>query len=77
MEKVWYLDVDFKTPSNVAEIIERIWEKMEYGNDCYIHHMSIKNEEQFGDPIKNAALLAYLREQGVGEDELVLLHYAW
>jgi hypothetical protein len=77
MKKVWYLDVDLTTPQAVREVIERMWMERDLGNDVYVIHMSIANERKFGDPVKNAPLLAHLRENGVEDDELVLLRYSW
>jgi hypothetical protein len=76
LKKVWYLDIDYKTtPPEVYKIVERMWEERDLGNDVYIIHTDIAILESHGE--KDAPLVAYLREHGVTDKELVLLRYAW
>jgi hypothetical protein len=78
LDKVWYLNIDLETPMHVRDVVERMWEERDLGNDVYVIHTTIGCLTALKrDAERNAPLVAYLRENGVTEDELVLLRYAW
>lgn len=71
-------------PNNVADVIKKMWQDAELGNDHYILRQSIADmiewmsySEEMREPLK--LLIAYIYQQypDVKPDEELLFHYWW
>lgn len=56
--------------------IEYLLELKEEGAEINVYEPEVC-KERYDRPVKVDALIQYLREQGIGEDEEVILHWWW
>lgn len=76
IRKVWFLDAQWSTcPREVEDEVRALWRDWELGNDNYLIKTCIGDLEEQGDGTK--AIRQYLREAGIGEEELVIIHWWW
>ena len=90
LRKEWFLDAQWTDlPVEVEEDIKRLWAARELGNDDYMiretprtlaeaHTLIYSDAGHYeDDPLNLTYLLQYLREQGVPDDEYVIIHWWW
>jgi hypothetical protein len=76
VRKVWLLDAQWSTcPIEVYEQVQRLWERNELGNDNYVDKTTIEYLLATGAEVN--AIVQYLREMGVGDEDKVFIHYWW
>lgn len=93
LRKVWFLDAQWSTcPVEVEDQVRDIWSYAELGNDQYIFKTSVEDLLEldgyvtrlrlegggWGDrPIRTNAIIQYIREHGIADDEQVIIHWWW
>jgi len=90
LRKEWFLDAQWTDlPVEVENDIQRLWAAHELGNDDYMiretpAELAEAQEVIFVEgsgydevPLNLTYLLQYLREQGVPDDEYVIIHWWW
>lgn len=77
VRKVWLLDAQWSTcPIEVYEQVQLLWQCSDLGNDNYIYKTTINDLVDDECSITDA-IVQYLREMGVDEEDEVLIHYWW
>ena len=72
LRKQLVLDVQWSNcPIEVVDEVKDIWKNNCYGNDNFIHKYKIKSHDQYHH------LNRYLSKKGVGDDEVVWIHWWW
>ena len=75
VRKQFVLDVQWTTtPIEVEEQVQELWQHFELGNDSYILKLTIEGLQEHEN---TDAIVQYLRENGVGEDDQVWIHWWW
>lgn len=77
VRKVTFVDAQWSDmPVEIESIIKNLWRRYELGNDHYILKSSI-NDLLESDTDSDLPLIDYLREQGVADDEQIIIHWWW
>lgn len=80
VRKEYVLDVTWTDcPDDVKDQVRKLWITNDLGNDNYILIRTINDliEESEDDGDETDVIVKYLREQGVGDDEQVWIHWWW
>jgi hypothetical protein len=79
VQKVWMLDAQWSTcPIEVEEQVKGLWRSYELGNDRYMLKMSINDLlEIHSDEYPTDRIVQYLKENGVSDEDRVIIHWWW
>ena len=80
LRKVWFMDVQWSTcPIEVYDEVRDLWGLWGLGNDNYIIKTSLEDLEELGEEgkLSTVAIRQYIIENGVSEDEAVIIHWWW
>lgn len=79
VKKVWMLDAQWSTcPVEVENQVKLLWQAYELGNDHYMIKISIDDLlEQHSDEKPTDLIVQYLRENGVPDEDNVIIHWWW
>jgi hypothetical protein len=78
VRKVFMLDAQWSTcPIEVEEQVKGLWLANELGNDRYMLKHTIEDLLEYSDEFPTDAIVQYLRENGVPDDEMVIIHWWW
>lgn len=66
----------FECPKEVEDDVRKVWADNEFGNDYYYLSTSIEALEEEGNG-DYKHLVAHLRNEGLKDDEEILLHWWW
>lgn len=90
LRKVWFLDAQWSTcPREVEAQVKALWRVMELSNDVCIIKASVNellemegqevkelvDHEWKSVPLKLDYVIQYIREHGIPDDELVIIHW--